>query len=268
MIAAIILGIIQGLTEFFPVSSSGHLLLLPKLSDALGLGLNFDFQDTQFDVVLHIATFLAILIAYKQKIWKIFTKITQPEQKQTVINIVFVSIPAVIVSGILFLGDDEIVKNEDVATFMLILVGFLLIFAEFSSKYAANTLTYDKLSPQKAFVIGIFQMLALLRGVSRSGITLIGGMQMGLKREEALDFAFLAALPIFALATIAQILELITDQNATQASTMQLSVGFVAALVTGILVIEIFKKIINRKGMLAAFGVYRIILGIILLLVL
>lgn len=269
MLEAIILGIIQGLTEFFPVSSSGHLLLLPELSKALGLGLDFDFQDSAFDITLHIATFLAILIAYRKRLWTTFANYKKQENFDLIRSVFITTIPVAMFGAIFFILGDEVIKNESLATFMLIFVGILLIVAEIKFPVEINKQTTETtfdLKTQDAFTIGLGQSVAFVRGVSRSGITMLAGLMNGLNRREALDYAFLSGIPVFAMITAAQILQLITDPEATQATTEQIASGFIAALITGILVISIFRSLINKKGALAAFGIYRIILGIIIVI--
>lgn len=268
ILEAIILGFIQGITEFFPVSSSGHLTLLPILIERTNSSLNFDFQDTAFDGILHMATFIAILIAYRKKIWAILQKWKERSNFILIRNILLTSTPAILIAGIFeALG---LLENQSpvLTAFNLIWVGVVLLAVEFMPKIKTATGEAHGLNKKQAVSIGLLQGMSLLRGVSRSGITLIAGLWQGLSKEAALEYAFLSSIPVFAAVSIFSIGKVFIDRSDLVASNNQLLAGFLAALLSGILVITLFRSLIKKRYVLAAFGFYRIILGIILLVVL
>lgn len=263
MLEAIILGIIQGLTELFPVSSSGHLLLVPEISEQLGLSLDFSFQDTSFDITLHVATFLAILIAYWGRVKPVISDWHNQETMRLRRNLLLSSLPLAI-PGLLFaVFSDEIVKNNSLATAALITVGFGLIMIEIYLNNHPKSGTIEEITNKNALFIGFMQALASIRGVSRSGITLIAGVLSGMSKQEALDYAFLAGLPVFAALSILDVISLISDGSG-QASTSQVTAGFLAAFITSLVVIKVFRQIISYKWSLSVFGIYRIALGLLL----
>lgn len=263
LLEAIILGIIQGLTEFLPVSSSGHLLLLPELSESLGLGLDFSFQNTRFDVALHIATFIVLLAFYHHKIWRYWQQHNSAAaRRQFLLNITLTSIPSLVLGGILYVtGMDE--QSKYVAVVFLIVIGALLVAVEF---FPTGVKKFSELSGKSALIIGLFQAVALIRGSSRSGMTIIGGLANGLKREEAFDYAFIASIPLFGILTLVAILEMLRDTEASvNGSAGELLAGFISALVTGVIALYLFRRFISYRGFFAVMGIYRILVGMILL---
>ncbi|MFW5702649.1 MAG: undecaprenyl-diphosphate phosphatase [Candidatus Dojkabacteria bacterium] len=263
MLEAIILGIIQGLTELFPVSSSGHLLLVPEISKALGLDLDFSFQDTSFDITLHVATFFAILIAYWAKVKPIIFQWKEEKTNKLRKNLVLSSLPLAIPALIFAVFSDDLVKNNSLATFMLISIGAALIATEVYVNKRGQGNSYLELNKKSALVIGFFQAFAAVRGTSRSGITLIGGVLTGLSKKEALDYAFLAGLPVFAALSILDLIDIITNGTG-EASFVQVVAGFSAAFLSSLAVITFFRKIIGYKWSLSIFGIYRIAIGLLL----
>jgi undecaprenyl-diphosphatase len=264
---AAILGLIQGITELLPISSSGHLLLIPYLSGVFNTGLDFSFQDTNFDVILHIATFLAITWSYRREIWEVLSY-TRKQDNKFLFNMALTILPSLALGGALFVLGDDVVKQPWLTAVMLIFVGILLIYVDLRPKTAGQGKNYLELKPLPALRIGLFQMLALIRGTSRSGITLIGGLFEGLERKQALDYAFLASIPLFAILTVVEIVSTATSDEPLKASGAELAVGFVTALLSSLLVINIFRRLIRKPKVLAAFGVYRIALGLLVLLLL
>lgn len=262
ILEAIILGLIQGLTEFLPISSSGHLLLIPELVEHLGFGLDFSFQDTNFDIVLHIATFVVVAGFYLRRILRLWQEQTsQTARANFVRNLALTALPSLLVGTVLSLtGWDE--QSKYVAVFTLVTVGLLLIWVEF---WPERNGVLTQLKPKSASLIGLFQALALIRGTSRSGITLIGGLTQGLKRQEAFDYAFIASLPLFAVLTLFEIFKLLLEPHTVKAEPLELLAGFLAALISGFITIHFFRRLIIRPGFLGIMGLYRVLLGLGLL---
>ncbi len=285
MFAAFLLGIIQGITELFPVSSSGHLLLIGTLNDSLGLGLDLSFQNTSFDVILHVASFLAIVIFYRKVLRQMLLNAKTEAGRNLLRNLALTALPALVAGGALFILGDGAVKQPVIASFALIIVGIFLIIAEFkvpAEAVAENTssrsqlFTSDpkdytplgKLTVSNALTIGIIQAFSLIRGVSRSGSTMLGGLTQGLSRSLAVDYAFLSGLPLFAVLTLVEIWQLTSNPSVVNASVAQLVIGFLTTFIVSLLALSAFKRLIKLKGALAGFGIYRIILGLIILFLL
>lgn len=257
LIQSLILGIIQGLTEFIPVSSSGHLVLIPKL-------LGWEVQSTSFDITIHAATLLALIIYFRNDLARLTRKFREKNNKKLLLNLIIVSIPAGIV-GLLFEDFiDKTFKSNVIIVIMLILVGLLFLLTD--KLFKNNTKVIDELNPKDSGFIGISQALSLIRGTSRSGITMLGGLITGLTRAEAARFAFLAGIPLMTAVALKQFIEFQTIGLEGQ-EFVNLLVGFMSAFVSGFLAIKVMVKFLEKRG-LALFGIYRIILGLIIWLVL
>jgi len=263
---SILAGIIQGLTEFLPISSSGHLVIF---HDFFGFNLS---DDLLFDMALHLATFLALfLFFYKDVIDLIkafFQSLLRWDLKNNIDQrlcwyILIGTIPAV-VAGYLFENQIEtIFRHSVIVAFMLVAVGFILYLADQLGK-KINDL--DKLGFWGSITIGIAQAIALIPGVSRSGITIIAGLSQKLKREAAARYSFLLSMPVVFGAGIKKILDL-NCQIIDLKQWLIILTGFAAATITGFLAIKYFLKFLSSHS-LKIFAYYRIILGFVILITL
>lgn len=278
MLEAFLLGLIQGLTELLPVSSSGHLLLLPFLSEELGLPLNFSFQDTSFDIALHVATFLAISLFYARSILVSWKGLEPKARKDFLRNIALTSTPALAFGGLLVVIGDDWVKTPSLTAWLLIIIGviFIVLDRQWRSSEGSGVHPTPKLDlkplaalpARAALIIGFFQAGALFRGTSRSGASLIGGYTQGLSRLAALDYAFIASLPLFAILTAYEVVKLIKDFNAgaNQIPVAEMLVGGGTAFLVSLVVLQFFRRIVRLPGAFIAFGFYRVALGFLVLL--
>ncbi|KXK26561.1 MAG: Undecaprenyl-diphosphatase [candidate division WS6 bacterium OLB20] len=260
VIQAVILGIIQGVTEFLPISSSGHLAIVPYLS-------GWEQQSLDFDIIVHGATLLAILIFYRQRLSSIITTtfskdpVSRKTSMRLIRNIVLTSVPATLIALLL---KDTIESNSDnipVIATALISVGIVLVYLERMFK---NTRRLERIQPGEALFIGSMQGLALIRGVSRSGITIIGGALAGLSRKEAVDYAFLASIPVLTGSVVLTAAD-IAASGLTEEPHVLLA-GFAAAFISGYAAISFLINYVKKHDF-AVFGWYRIILGILLLII-
>lgn len=262
---AIILAVVQGITEFLPISSSGHLVIL---HDYLQMG---SIDSLTFDVALHVGTALALIIYFYKDIKKYFKaflrmfrcfNIGQEEQK-TVLNLIIATIPAALVGFFLESIIEGYFRNSLVVAINLIVVGILFFIVE---KYSKKKIHYEGLSLVESFIIGCSQCLALIPGVSRSGITIITGMSLNMKRDEAARFSFLLGIPIILGAGVKKIIDFDFSQITVQESYL-LIIGIVVSLLTGYFVVKFLLNFLQKRS-LNIFGWYRIILGILLLILL
>lgn len=247
--SAFIAGLIQGITEFLPISSSGHLLIYNQLFGRL--------QDSlAFDAVLHLATGLA-LVVYFRKEWVKMLKNWKKEK--LLLYIIIGSIPAGF-AGLLFEGFIKSYFREVwVVIFMLVVVGAVMFYAD---KIWKSDSKLNEITTMQAFIIGMFQTLAFIPGTSRAGITILAGMAQGLSRKEAATLAFLLGTPITLAAGVFKLPDLVK----TDANFGGIFIAFITAFVSGLVVINWLLKFLREKS-LAPFAVYRIFLAFILVLI-
>ncbi len=248
---AIIFGITQGITEFIPVSSSGHLVIL---HDLFTLPIK---NDLAFDVVLHLATILAVLIYFWRDITLIIKNLLKRKDK-IAWYIIIATIPAAIIG---FLGEDIITayfRSTYVVVIMLIIVGVLFIASE---KLGKQMKDYQELTWKTALLIGLFQAIALIPGTSRSGITIVAGLLVGLKRQQAVKFSFLLSLPIILGANLFKLPDLLAS-GLVAGEYIILSIAFIAAFFSGLVAIKYFLRFSARHS-LHAFAYYRFALAFV-----
>jgi len=255
----ILLAIVQGLTEFLPVSSSGHLLVTNQLLEAMGRPPVQDLLEVS--IVLHLGTLAAVLAFYRREIVRLFSS-----DRRVVPLLILGTVPAAILGILLKKGMDEqqsalILDNVLLAGFMFPLTALLLVWAE---RRTTGEQHYTQLGWGKVLVIGLFQAVALLPGISRSGSTIVAGLGMGLRREAAATFAFLLAIPAIAGAGFLESLEMF-EKGTTSTPIGLLMVGFFVSLTVGLGSLALLIRWVQR-GRLAMFAYYLIPLGIAVVL--
>lgn len=254
---AFILGIVQGLTEYLPVSSSGHLAIGAHLFGMSGE------ENLTFTVAVHVATVLStVVILWKEIVW-IFADIFKwkwNEGMKYTVNILVSMIPVAIV-GLLFKD-----KVEEIFGSGLMVVGICLLVtaALLAFSYFARPRQRENISPLHAFIIGIAQALAVLPGLSRSGSTIATGLLLGNKKERLAQFSFLMVIPPIlgeALLDVKDMAELGVSQAMAGLSPVALAVGFIAAFVSGCLACQWMVNLV-KKGKLIWFAIYCAVVGI------
>lgn len=254
-----ILGIIQGITEFLPISSSGHLIIFEQL-----FGLEVE-KLLDYDITIHMGTLLAILIFFRTDIFSLL----KFENKKMIGNLLIASLPAIIIG--LFFKDqiEEIFRSTFSVSIFLIVVGALfflpenIIVKQANQKSQTNKANENipNLNLKNALIVGLAQSLALMPGVSRSGSTILTGTLLGLPRAEAARFSFLLGSIAIAGAGVLGL----KDLGSLELSGEVLLTGFISSFISGILSIKFLMGFL-KKYSLRAFGAYRIILGLALLL--
>ena len=267
ILKAILFGIIEGITEWLPISSTGHMILL---NDLVKLEVSSEFYSL-FEVVIQLGAVLSVVIIYFKTIFPWGFGKNKKDTKNTFNlwgKILVACLPAAII-GLLF--DDLLDKylyNSIVVSLMLIIYGILFIIIE-SKHHNKDSRVNDlkEISYKDALLVGIFQLLALIPGTSRSGATIIGGLLIGLKRSVVAEFTFFLAIPVMAGASLLKILKYIVKVGLsfTSIELMTLLVGSLIAFIVSIIVIKFLMNYIRRHDF-KVFGYYRIILGIIVLL--
>ncbi len=248
----VVLGILQGLTEFLPISSSGHLILIPYLLHWAPSGL-------AFDVALNTGTFAAVLIYFFPVWWKLLTLgIFKRQAKELALfwALVVASIPAGLIGYFAKDAIELFVRQPVVAACMLILFGLILWWAEKTAKLGRDLHSINLLD---ALWIGFAQALALIPGVSRSGITMTAGLRLGLTKEDAAQFSFLLIAPVSFGAALLEAGAVIDAPNTTE-----MALGAFISFVVGMVAIHFFLKFVKKHGF-GPYIWYRIIAGLVLL---
>jgi len=263
---AMILGVVQGLTEFLPISSSGHLILAREF---LGIGVEGGLA---FDAVLHFATALAVLVYFRRDILRlvqnffnwVFKRHVEQTELRILVAIIIATIPAIFF-GLFLEGYLETVFRNPLLVVVALIVGSAIIWgAEWMYKRSESSSAINVPNIKNALFIGLFQSLALIPGMSRSGMAMSGGMLLGLSRENATRFAFLIAVPLLLGAGGKKILELGAD-GALFSEWMALAAGAASAFIVGILVIHYLLKFV-RTHSLMVFVWYRLLLAAFVLI--
>ena len=255
-IQALILGLIQGLTEYLPVSSSGHLTIGQEI-----LGVSSE-DNLAFDVVVHVATVLSTLVVlWGEIVWllKGFFKFKMNEEMRYVINILVSMIPVGIV-GVFFKEQVETIFGSG-----LLVVGICLLVtaAMLTFTYFARPRQKEKIGVKDAFIIGVAQACAVLPGLSRSGSTIATGLLLGNKKERMAQFSFIMVIPPILGEALLNVLKVAKGEAVfSTIGTLPLVVGFVAAFVSGCFACRWMIDIVKR-GKLVYFGIYCAVVGLI-----
>ncbi|MHC9538783.1 MAG: undecaprenyl-diphosphatase UppP [Vulcanimicrobiota bacterium] len=269
IVQSIILGIVQGLTEFLPVSSSAHLEVIPWL-------LKWKYFGKEFDVALHIGTFLGILFYYRKEVVDILGSFFQSFRDMKRINtdpkmrlpwlIIVSSLPAIVAALTLKDAIEEISDPSKTSVAILLTAICLIVFGivlEIAEKTGTKQKDMEAITFKDAVITGLFQALALIPGVSRSGITMTSGLFLGQKRDSAANYSFLISLPVIGGAALYEGVKFFRDAG-FQSQWVLFLVGIIASAVSGYLVINFLLSYL-KKGSFTVFVVYRIILGLALI---
>lgn len=261
----ILLGIVEGVTEWLPISSTGHMIIVDKF---LTLNASDAFKE-MFFVVIQLGAILAVVVIYIKKLIPLEKRDNKLKIKSETMTlwykIIFACIPAAVI-GLLF--DDKITEifyNHKTVSITLILYGIIFIIIEYKKKnslFHINTLS--ELTYKAAFIIGLFQVLALIPGTSRSGATIIGAMLIGTSRVIAAEFTFFLAIPIMFGASLLKIIKF--GSVFTSSEMITLLLGMTIAFIISIISIKFLMKYI-KKNNFKIFGYYRIILGLIVIFI-
>ena len=247
---AIILGIIEGITEFLPVSSTAHLSLA---NHALGI------EETEFvksfDIIIQLGAILSVVVLYWKKFWNV--------------DVLAKLAVAFIPTGIIGLTVYKAVKgyllgNVPVMVAALVVGGVLLILFDRRPVPVGEEIDFSEITYTRALLVGLFQAVAMIPGTSRSAATIIGGSLIGISRRTIVEFSFMLAVPTMLAASL---YDLYKSHDAIATDIPALAIGFVVSFVMAILAIKSFLAVIKKRSF-AAFGAYRIVLGIVVLLVL
>lgn len=259
LLQAIFLGVVEGLTEFIPVSSTGHLILLVDI-----IGFKAPPGKT-FEITIQLGAILAVCWLYRNKILQVIAGLPSKRNEQMfAINICLAFFPAALLGVIFHSFIKNVLFHPHVVVISLVVGGLIILLIE-KKKPKARIHTIDKITPKTALAIGCAQAVAMIPGVSRSGATIMGSMLLGVDRKVATEFSFFLAIPTMLGATIYDIYKNYADLSFDNFGLI--AVGFVSAFIAAMLVVNSLIKFISNHGFVA-FAWYRIFIGTLMLTIL
>ncbi len=247
---SVILGIIEGFTEFLPISSTGHLIVASHFLDVEQNSVN-----KAYEVIIQFSAILAVIFNYKDKF---------SIKKIDLWMKVFIAFLPLAIVGFIFSSQIKELFNVNIVAVMFILGGILFLIVEkfFINEDAHTTHSVEDVTLKQSLIIGFAQIFALIPGTSRAGSTIIGALLVGLNRKTSAEFSFLLAFPVMSAVAAYDLLKYYKDFSDT--NIMILAVGFVTSFIVAYLTIKLFLKFLDKFTFIS-FGIYRIIFGIILL---
>jgi len=246
----LVLAVAQGLTEFLPISSSGHLVVLAAL---MGTGDAADLDVGDVSVVLHVGTLFSILVFYAQRVWRLMG-----EDRRVIPLLIVGTIPAVVIGLTIELKWEHLIENALVSGVMLVVTGLLLLW---SARSLSGTTKYTEMSWRQALIIGLSQAAAILPGLSRSGTTISVGLRQGLTPQSAATFSFLLAIPAIAGAGLLKTVSM-ARETGLQTPWPHLVVGGLVSFAVGLVALQWLIRWLER-GRLRLFAWWVIPLGIV-----
>lgn len=252
---SIIIGIIEGITEFIPISSTGHMIIAEKL-----LKISDDSFNTVFTVAIQLGAILSVVVLY----WKKFFDFSR---WQFYVKLAVAVVPALILGLIFSKKIDALLESSLTVAISMLAGGIVLLFIDSLFK---NPEIHDEkeVSYKKGFIIGIWQCIAMIPGMSRSAASIIGGMQQKLTRSAAAEFSFFLAVPTMMAATGYKLLKYIKENGSfTSEEVKLLAIGNIIAFLVALLAIKFFITMLKKHGF-RVWGVYRVVVGVVLLIML
>ncbi|MDX2155071.1 MAG: undecaprenyl-diphosphate phosphatase [Hyphomicrobiaceae bacterium] len=248
----VLLGILEGLTEFIPVSSTGHLLLTEHF-------LGIQSPGNVFEILIQLGAVLALLTVYSAKLWRMLVDLPRdPATRRFVMAIVLAFLPAALAGVLLHKFIKQVLFQTPLLICSTLIIGGIVLLLVDRLKLAPKMHAAFEVTPMTAVKIGLCQCLAMIPGVSRSGATIVGGMLLGLSKRAAAEFSFFLAMPTMAGAFAYDLYKNIGTLDA--AAVQSIAIGFVVAFIAGVVVVRYLLEFVSRYGF-APFAWWRIIIG-------
>ena len=265
IIKAILMGVVEGITEWLPISSTGHMILLEQI---VKFNATEEFM-SMFRVVIQLGAILAVVVLFWSKLWPFGIQhgrvVSKPTVWQLWFKVVAATIPVLLISPLDDWMEAHFYNYITVAA-MLILYGVLFLVIE-NRRSAPRVARLEQITYKEALIVGVWQMLAIIPGTSRSGATIVGGLLLGLSRACVAEFTFYLAIPVMAGASLLKVVKFVLSGVAmTGTEIAVLVVGCVVAFVVSLAAIRFLMDYVKRHNF-KIFGVYRIVLGVIVLAV-
>jgi len=254
---ALILGLVEGLTEFLPISSTGHLILAGDL-------LNFnDERGKAFEIIIQAGAILAVCWEYRSRLFQVVRDLGQPKANRFVANLLIAFMPAAIL-GLLFAHKIKEYLFQPVPVALAFIVGGVLILWAEKRKHVVRVEEVDAMDWKDALKVGLAQTMALIPGTSRSGATIIGGLLFGLSRRTATEFSFFLAIPTLLAATAYEVVKHRDIIFNSESNLGVFAIGFVAAFASALLAVRGLLRFISHHDF-TVFAWYRIVFGVLVL---
>ena len=254
-VQSIIIGIVEGITEFIPISSTGHMIIAEKL-----LKINDDAFNTVFTVAIQLGAILSVVVLY----WKKFFDFSR---WQFYVKLAVAVIPALILGFIFSKKIDALLESSLTVAISMLAGGIVLLFID---NFFKNPVIHNEreVSYKTGFIIGIWQCIAMIPGVSRSAASIIGGMQQRLTRSAAAEFSFFLAVPTMLAATVYKLYKYFKEYGGFSSEQIKiLAIGNIVAFIVALLAIKFFITMLKKYGF-KVWGIYRVLVGIVLLIML
>lgn len=252
---SILLGFVQGLTEFIPVSSSGHLELIQQLCGFSGDNFHLFLE------FINLGTLLALLIYFRKRIWKIIKNVFAEKNYKLALNILITSIPAGIIGLILssFIEENDFFSSLYTVCGAMAIVGLIMVLID-HLPHMSKLKNENELTPVRALIIGLLQTFALIPGVSRSGSTIIAGRLVGMNSESSAEYSFLASIPIMCAVCLRMFLSS-TGREYFTSNLGPLLLGNLVAFIVGLIALRFLLTYLKKPKSLQSFGKYRIVVA-------
>lgn len=249
---AVIMGLVEGFTEFLPVSSTGHLLLMDEILDFRGP------SGHVFEIVIQLGAILAVVAVYFSRLWKVLASLSRDERSQRFAAAVLMAFsPSVVVGALAHGFIKKVLFNPVVVSASLIAGGIFILLIERKAP-APKTESVEEMPLKTAFAIGLCQCFSMIPGISRAGATIMGALLLKVERKAAAEFSFFLAIPTMAAATVYDLYKNMGNLNGEDFSII--AIGFIASFLSALLVVRTFIGFIARHGF-APFAWYRIAVG-------
>ena len=255
IVQSVIIGIVEGITEFIPISSTGHMIIAEKL-----LKINDDPFNTVFTVAIQMGAILSVVVLYRKKFFDF-------SRWQFYVKLAVAVVPALILGFLFSSKIDDLLESSTTVAISMLAGGIVLLFIDnvFKNPVIRNE---KEVSYTKGFIIGIWQCIAMIPGVSRSAASIIGGMHQKLTRSASAEFSFFLAVPTMLAATVYKIYKYIKEYGSFTSDQIKiLTIGNIVAFVVALIAIKFFITMLKKHGF-RIWGIYRVIVGIALLIML
>ncbi|MBY0511918.1 MAG: undecaprenyl-diphosphate phosphatase [Rhodospirillaceae bacterium] len=256
LVMAAVLGVVEGVTEFLPISSTGHLILVEDLLGFEGPPGKF------FEIIIQLGAILAVVWVYRAKLWRIATGMFAPGPEQRLaVNVAVAFLPAAVIGVFAHGFIKEVLFSPWVVSVALIVGGIAILLIERMQK-THDIAAVEDMPVRRALAIGFFQCIAMIPGVSRSGATIMGSLLMGVSRPAAAEFSFMLAIPTMFAATL---YDLYKNRDVLDASNLPvIAVGFITSFIVALLVVKWLLAFISRHSF-RPFAIYRIVIGTVMI---
>lgn len=254
LLQVVIIAIVEGLTEFLPVSSTGHMVLAGELIGFKGA------QEASLEIIIQLGAILAVCVVYWRRLWQVLQGLLRWDTQAVLFtrNVLLAFLPAMVLGALFYKHIKALLDKPVIIAWALIVGGVVILLIE-RLRHRSHTMSVEAMPVRTALGIGLAQCLSMIPGVSRSGATIMGALTLGVERKTAAEFTFFLAIPTMAAATAKDIWE--NGASMGRADILSVAIGFVIAFLVALAVVRAFVGFVGRFGF-APFAWYRIVVGV------